>query len=700
MHIKSFGPLTLAGIALAILGAFIALSLAPAPSAEAQTSKSVRNLTLTESSPTEIEVTWDAASGTVWYYRVEWSGPTSGNRRYGPDTQRDTIFALSPGTYTVKVGVWRLGDSGFGNYASATITLGDSGDTPGDSGDTPQLLVENPRLTQTGLRRMAVEWNAASGNVFNYEVRWTGPTSGSYALGNTASSHSITGLSHGTYTVKVRVSRQGSGGFVDYVSGTIAVSDGRPENLTLTRLSDEAMSFAWEPPTYPSALIASYEVFVTMDAPPYTAYRAELQADQREYRLTGLEAEMDYEVSVRAITRPPYPLNYSVMEVTTLAPPGAVADLSAEAIVNGLDVSWTERPDSESIFVYELQYTTDGSDYSRPYQVFEGSQTINSLTAGQEYTVRVRSCGYSQIAGDGPFCSAWSETTGTPDAASTALLDAPSPPQNLQLSIVDGNRLRVNWDEPAGGWEPAEMLAADSDYGFKYVVTLQNEEDAKTVWKRPGYKKPWAVFRNLEEGATYKASVQAIIRDAQRVKNDREDHNSHWVKSEWVSATVTVPEEGEGGETPGGGIGTEPYRLVWVQLAAGEPTPPNAVGEPTRHVRAVPGTADYERFDPVAECIAADGGGAVSFQQSAVDTVEEIYNKWQDLADANPGVQYFADEAAKRKADLDAAKAKLDEVKAKLASDCEAKFPPENLTQDDVRWVQVPAPLEKVDDED
>lgn len=608
MHIKSFRPLTLAGIALAVLGAFIALSLAPAPSAEAQVSNPVRNLTLTQTSLDSFTATWDApASGNAQWYQVRLGTADLGNinRDINYDGSRSKTFSIS----------------GLGLLYNKSYTV-------------------------------SVDWS--NGSRFGHRT-----------------------------------------------SATIILSDGRPENLTLTRLSDKALSVSWDPPIVPKEAPEFYRV-VAYDADGYEGHSARwLGSDVREYRLTGMDSELEWTIHVHALqSRNSAPSAPARLNVTTLATPGAVADLSAEAIVNGLEVSWTERPESESIFMYELQYTTDGSDYGRSYQGFEGSQTINSLTAGQEYTVRVRSCGYSQIAGDGPFCSAWSETTGTPEAASTALLDAPSPPQNLQLSIVDGNRLRVNWDEPASGWEPAEMLAADSDYGFKYVVTLQNEEDAKTVWKRPGYKKPWAVFRNLEEGATYKASVQAIIRDAQRVKNDREDHNSHWVKSEWVSATVTVPEEGEGGESPGGGIGTEPYRLVWVQLAAGEPTPPNAVGEPTRHVRAVPGTADYERFDPVAECIAADGGGAVSFQQSAVDTVEEIYNKWQDLADANPGVQYFADEAAKRKADLDAARAKLDEVKAKLATDCEAKFPPENLTQDDVRWVQVPAPLEKVDDED
>ena len=82
-----------------------------------------------------------------------------------------------------------------------------------------------------------------------------------------------------------------------------------------------------------------------------------------------------------------------------------------------------------------------------------------------------------------------------------------------------------------------------------------------------------------------------------------------------------------------------------------------------------------------------------------MEAVEEKYDEAQETADANPGVQYFANKVVEMKGYLDAAKAKLEEVKAELAAECEAAYPPENLTQADQRWVQVPAPLEKLEEE-
>ena len=570
-------------VALAVLGAFIVLSLAPAPSAEAQASNPVQNLKVTQTNnPDIIHVAWDApASGTVYYYEVKWEGTSSSRARLDSLQRKYSIVGLRPGTYTVSVGVWLQGSRGFSNYVSSTITLGDSGDTQQPDTRQPDNAGENPRLSQTSLNSFRVDWDAASGNVLYYQVKWVGPTSGgTHRTNNTARSYAITttpfpwGI-HGVYVVSVRVWRLGDSDFSDYVSGTITVSDGRPENLTLTRLSDEAISVSWEPPIFPKEAPGFYRVGIDGPSGPPVHQALWLQPDVREHRVTGLDAETSYTVAVGAVERlTNNPGEPAILEVTTLPAPGAVADLSAEAIVKGLDVSWTARPDSEVVFWYEVQYTKDGGDYSASpsIQVHEGSsRDYRTSTAGQEHSVRVRVCGWSGILGDGEFCGDWSETTGTPEAAPRALLDAPSAPQNLQLSLTDGNRLKVSWDAPASGWEPAEMIAADSDYGFKYIVFLQNEEDAKTVWKRPGYKKRQVVFRNLKEGVTYEASVQARIRDAQRVKKDPEDHNSHWVKSDWVSATVTVPEQGEGGESSGTGIGTQLIRLVWIELQAGEP---------------------------------------------------------------------------------------------------------------------------------
>lgn len=111
-------------------------------------------------------------------------------------------------------------------------------------------------------------------------------------------------------------------------------------------------------------------------------------------------------------------------------------------------------------------------------------------------------------------------------ATAQARKDAETPPgpvQNLRLEIrgKDGDNLKVSWDASADG--------AATKYEVK--LTRDGEQVGKT--RRPGPKKENVIFRNLESGATYEASVRA--------KND-----AGW--GEWASAVVTLPEKAQDGQ--------------------------------------------------------------------------------------------------------------------------------------------------------
>ena len=215
------------------------------------------------------------------------------------------------------------------------------------------------------------------------------------------------------------------------------------------------------------------------------------------------------------------------------------------------------------------------------------------------------------------------------------------------------------------------------------------------MYKRPGHKKRQVVFRNLRDGVTYNVNVRAKILDAQRAHLP---HFEQWVRSEWVSDTITVEDPGQDSETD---IGTAEFRLVWTELMANEPTPANAVGEPTRHVRFNSVTQSYERFDPIAECKAdIPNHSEMTFQADAVAQVQSDYDEAKADADAYPSVQQYQDQAARLKQDLENAKQRLEDIRTRLSAACEAAFPPENLTEADQRWVQIPTPLEEVEDEE
>lgn len=329
------------------------------------------------------------------------------------------------------------------------------------------------------------------------------------------------------------------------------------QDLSLEQSGLTSIDVFWDPP---ASLPSHYEVTLySGDTTSGASIGRKIKYDDRashqgsnflHHRFNSLTAEQTYTVTVGVWLLNASSFTDHVSATITLSDgsvdnqaatpvtfPGAVTGLSVTGVPNGLSVSWTERPDSENIYWYEIQHTADGSDYntSTSILVSEGnSLTIDNLTPGQEEKVRVRACAWSGVIGESEYCGAWTETTGTPTAPD--LLEAPSAPQNLRLSL-DGSRLKVKWDAPATGWEPAKMIKANSGHKFRYMVVLQDETSGEAMRKRPGYKKQQVVFRNLTDGATYKVSVQARIRDAQRNSDAK---NDNWVKSEWVSDSITV----------------------------------------------------------------------------------------------------------------------------------------------------------------
>ena len=86
------------------------------------------------------------------------------------------------------------------------------------------------------------------------------------------------------------------------------------------------------------------------------------------------------------------------------------------------------------------------------------------------------------------------------------------------------------------------------------------------------------------------------------------------------------------------------------------------------------------------------------FRQAELDAAETTYAKAKADADEDPANKRLEYLAEKAKADVDASKEELASAKAKAAADCEAKYPPENLTQADGRWVQVAKPLEELEE--
>lgn len=730
MRTISFRPLTLAAIALAVLGAFMAFALVVPPAAHAQqASNPVRNLTLThDANANSIKVTWDRpASGIPFLYRVSWTGPSSGSAR--DRALSHTISGAKDGEYTVSVEVWLSGDTGFGNSTSAKITVGappppaeeettDGEETqqPDNSGETPQLT-----LTQDTLNSIKATWDApAPTNVYFYTLEWTGPTTGFHTqVVSDPRSHTISPIASGEYAVTIAAMYGGVNYFRVYASDTIAVSKGNVDNLTATAISPDKMHVSWEHPVYPSD-ITSYNVLIEDNHGTVVA-RENVPSSQSEYMVSGLSAETTYDVVVKTLRGNIELRSDASAQATTLATPGAITGLTAEGIVNGLSVSWTALPESENIASYRLDL-----DPNKSYQqqgprrhIYDGnSHIVNGLPPGVAETVEVRACKFTVYSGGAhEYCGPSSTATGTPTAPSTAAL-APGAPQNLRLTLTQSNsRLKVQWDAPATGWEPDDR--SNDMHVYKYVVFLQDTETGKTVYKRPGHRKSQVIFRNVKSGATYEVSARARIQDG---RPDSAQYGK-WVASEWVTDTITVP---SGGQEPSEDIGTQPHKLVWTLLQPNQPTPPTAVGEATRYVWLNPATQDWERFYPRTECkqyetfgersyLASSKAGteirqarfyAEKLAESEADLEAQKEYRTAMLAQAGPNpsqqlIDYLDGLVEVEQTAVDRLKADLAGAEAKLDTKCDEVFPvDEGLTEADRRWVLIAKPPEEVEDGD
>ena len=126
------------------------------------------------------------------------------------------------------------------------------------------------------------------------------------------------------------------------------------------------------------------------------------------------------------------------------------------------------------------------------------------------------------------------------------------------------------------------------------------------------------------------------------------------------------------------------------QIPAGEPTPEDAVGDPTRHVRLLDG--EWRRYNPRTRWIASEMSIYYEWLEEAQEKLDDAEDALEEFEKNNPGVtQSFEKiyvEVAQAEVATQRAKIKtmLEEKKAAAA----VRYPPERWTQNDTRWVERP----------
>ena len=219
--------------------------------------------------------------------------------------------------------------------------------------------------------------------------------------------------------------------------------------------------------------------------------------------------------------------------------------------------------------------------------------------------------------------------------------------------------LTVEWDPPYRG----------ADIIDRYIVRLRNlggKNVPQTKRVLQSDAELSVTYEDLIENGTYKVAVRGRGEKPGR----------------WIVTTVVL------GENPP----ALPDSHYMYQIPAGEPTPDDAMGQPTRHVRLENGV--WTPFDPAREYKANQMWwwyNQLDEYEEKVEITKDALDEWNEANPDSPiehpvlafehqlaveGVQNIRNRIVAEEKQID------EEVKV--------KFPPEEYTQDQVRWVQRP----------
>ena len=355
----------------------------------------------------------------------------------------------------------------------------------------------------SGVEQLDVSWTAVS-DTSGYRVQWKsgdeayGAAREVEVAGGETLGHTITGLTAGTeYTVRV-----------------IAVMDNADDGPPSSEVSGA-------PKALPPAQVTDVELSVGVEQ---LGVSWSVVSDASGYKVQWKSGEEDYDEARQTVVTGGNTVNYTIAgltvgtsytirviatkahadggapstEVTGIpkaGPPVQVEGVEVTPGVEQLGVSWTSASDAGG---YKVQWKSGSEDYAELRQavLIDGdtvSHTIESLTAGTEYTVRVIAT--KEFADDGlPSEQVTAIPKATPPAQVTGVEVEPGAEQ-LEVSwtpVTDAGGYKVQWKLGTEAYGDARQavigsgdttthtitdLIADTEYTIRVIATKDNADD-------------------------------------------------------------------------------------------------------------------------------------------------------------------------------------------------------------------------------
>lgn len=242
--------------------------------------------------------------------------------------------------------------------------------------------------------------------------------------------------------------------------------------------------------------------------------------------------------------------------------------------------------------------------------------------------------------------------------AAPAEAKKPSFVTDVQIQ-TDDTTLSIRWSAPPRGAAPD-----------RYAVVLRDAQGERVEGGRLVIQATDALqasYKNLEPRATYKVSIRGLAGKA---------------KGRPIQYVVALGSD----VVP---LSTKNYMYF---IKGGEPTPEDAIGAPTRHVKLIDGV--WQRFDPGRAYKANQLWWYYDEVSKAEEALKQAEAKLAEWKEANPDIPIDHPVLASK---LKLARQAVDNTKQRLLAEEEGvdaeiarRYPPEDLGIDDDRWVERP----------
>ncbi|CAI8037862.1 Phosphatidylinositol phosphatase PTPRQ [Geodia barretti] len=485
-----------------------------------------RNVTTMVLSSTEILVTWERVlpideNGEILLYEVEFVPLETFDMDMSTNTTNTTSLNITltdlEEDVDYNISVRAFTSAGPGPYSDAV--------TNRTLEDRPTAAPQNVTTMAESSTEIVVTWEEVpaideNGDITMYEVEYmpletfNGQiATDSVTVDPTLLNTTLTGLEeYVDYNISVRAfTSVGPGPYSDgMVERTLEDAPAAaPQNVMATAVSSTEIRVSWEPvaPIDQNGVITMYGVRFE----PLETFNGVLVTETvnttgpvLRMNLTGLEEDVEYNISVRAFTSVgPGPYSVGTVERTDQdvpdAPPQNVMTVLSSTEIQ---VSWEEVPainQSGSITFFEVRYN--------PLETFNGSLstnttittmlgiTLNSLEENVDYNISVRA--YSVI-GPGPYSEGVVKRTDEdrPTAA----------PQNVMTMAESSTEIVVTWEEVPAIDENGDITTYEVEYMPLETFNGQIATDSVTVASTPLS----TTLTGLEEYVDYNISVRAF----------------------------------------------------------------------------------------------------------------------------------------------------------------------------------------------